>query len=544
MVAKGRFALLRIPNIFFTDFLPNGDICVRCDDTIGKESNPSGTLKKIMNKIAPIFAVLAPALTIYNQNFAVVRDTVPLDLKEGVNDYSFADTTAHLEPDSVILRDPTGKVNLQVLEQNYRNDPVSQELLLSLFEGKTIDFLVKEEGKPDQTIQGKIIRSGYVLHSQAAMQRYGQQYIQSQMAMAYGYGGMSQPVIEVDGKIRFGLPGQPIFPALGDDTILKPTLSWKLAADAPGKLDAEIAYITGGMSWEADYNVIAPEDSDLLEIVGWVTMDNQSGKTFEDAKIKLMAGDVNKLQDQNGMEMERARAFAGAMQADSAMAPVTQKAFDEYHLYTLPRTTTLRDGETKQVEFIRASGVKSEKVYVYDGLKIDWNQYGGWNMQNIRGNEEFGTESDTKVAVMREFKNSEQNHLGMPLPKGRVRFYKQDDKQLEFTGENEIDHTPQDELVKIYTGNAFDLVGERTRTSFKVDNGNAWAEESFEIKLHNHKKEAVEIRVVEHLYRWTNWTISENTDPFVKTNAQEIEFRIPVKPDEDKTVTYKVHYSW
>jgi len=505
-----------------------------------------------MKKISLILALLGwtvpacliadPALTIYNQNFAVVRDTVPLDLKEGVNDVSFADTTAHLEPDSVILRDPSGKLKLQILEQNYRNDPVSQELLLSLFEGKTIDFLVKEEGKPDRTIQGKIIRSGYVMHSQEAMQRYGQQYYQSQMAMAYSNPGTSQPVIEVDGKIQFGLPGQPIFPSLGDDTILKPMLSWKLAADAPGKLDAELAYITGGMSWEADYNVIAPEESNLIDIVGWVTMDNQSGKTFEKAKIKLMAGDVNKIQNQNGMPMAAGRMMA--MDSVAAVPVVTEKAFDEYHLYTLPRATTLHDGETKQVEFIHASGVKSEKVYVYDGLKLDWNRYGGWNMQNIRGNEEFGTESDTKVRVMREFKNSEENHLGMPLPKGRVRFYKQDDKQLEFTGENVIDHTPKDELVKIYTGNAFDLVGERTRTNFKIDNANHWAEESFEIKLRNHKKEPVEIRVVEHLYRWTNWDITAKSDTFLKTNAQEMEFRVQLKPDEEKTVTYTVHYSW
>ncbi len=481
-----------------------------------------------------------PALTIYNENFAVVRDTIPLDLKPGTNTVTFADTTAHLEPDSVILRDPSGKINLQILEQNYRNDPVSQELLLSLFEGKTIDFLVKEDGKPDTTVQGKIIRSGYVSHSQEAMQRYGQQYYQAQQA----YTTATQPIVEVDGKIQFGLPGLPIFPSLGDDTILKPMITWQLAADAPGKLDAELAYVTGGMSWQAAYNVIAPEDGDLIDVIGWVTMDNQSGKTFENAKIKLMAGDVNKIQNQNpGMD---GAVFAGQAVMLSAAAPpgVTEKTFDEYHLYSLPHPTTLHDGETKQVEFIRASGVKSEKIYVYDGIKIDWNQYGGWNMQNIRQNEQFGSTSDTKVAVMREFKNSDDNHLGIALPKGRVRFYKKDGDQLEFTGENVIDHTAKDEMVKIYTGNAFDLVGERTRTSFRVDNGNAWADESFDIKLRNHKKEPVEIRVVEHLYRWTNWTISGNTDPFVKTDAQAIEFRIQLKPDEEKTVSYKVHYSW
>jgi hypothetical protein len=394
-------------------------------------------------------------------------------------------------------------------------------------------------------VQGKIIRSGYVVHSQAAMQRYGQRYYQGQMAMANvgGDGGPTQPVIEVDGKIQFGLPGQPIFPSLGDDTILKPTLSWQLETDKAAKLDAELCYVTGGMTWEADYNVVAPEKGELLDIVGWVTMDNQSGRTFENAKIKLMAGDVNKIQPE-GMDQSRA-SFALGRGGSNGAPPVTEKAFDEYHLYTLQRATTLRDRETKQVEFVRASGVKSEKIFVYDGLRIDWNRWRGNNPEHLRRNEEFGVDSDTKVAVMREFKNSEANHLGMPLPKGRVRFYKQDDdKQIEFTGENLIDHTAKDELVKIYTGNAFDLVGERRRTDYKTDGSNHWTDESFEIKVRNHKKEAVEIRIVEHLYRWFNWDIVEKSDVFLKKNAQEMEFRVQVKPDEEKVVTYKVHYSW
>src|SRR3954453_12102387 len=487
-------------------------------------------------------AATQPALTIYNQNFAVVRDSVPLDLKQGVNNIRFTETTAHLEPDSVVLRDASGKTNLQILEQNYRNDPVSQELLLSLFEDKTIDFLVVEPNKPNTIVQGKIVRSGYARHSQEAIQRYGQRYAMAQSSMAYQNGGFPQPIIEVDGKLRFALPGQPLFPPLGDDTILKPTIEWQLQADKAAKLDAELAYVTGGMSWEASYNIVAPEKSDLLDFAGWVTMDNQSGKSFENAKIKLMAGDVSKLQP------AEAYAVAGLeMQARSDMAapPVTQKAFEDYHLYTLARPATLRDRETKQVEFIRASGVKSERIYVYDGLKIDWSQWRGYRMENIRNNQELGTEMDTKVAVMREFKNSEANHLGMPLPKGRVRFYKQDDdKQLEFTGENLIDHTPKDETLRVFTGNAFDLVGERRRTNVKVDSSNQWLDESFEIKLRNHKKEGVEIRVVEHLFRWTNWDITEKSVPFLKTNAQTMEFRVQVKPDEEKVLHYTVHYSW
>src|SRR5437763_6276603 len=202
----------------------------------------------ILTSVAFASSLLAsqPALTIYNQNFAVVRDTVPIELKQGVNNVRFTETTAHLEPASVILRDPSGKTNLQILEQNYRNDPVSQELLLSLSEGKTIDFLVVEPTKPNTTVQGKVVRSGYVRHSQEAMQRYGQSYAMAQSAMGYQSGGTSQPIIEVDGKLRFALPGQPLFPPLSDDTILKTTIEWQLQVDRAGKLDAERAYITGG----------------------------------------------------------------------------------------------------------------------------------------------------------------------------------------------------------------------------------------------------------------------------------------------------------
>ena len=504
-----------------------------------------------MNKSALLTATLAlaslvvhaadPALTIYNQNFAVVRDTVPLELKAGVNDVSFSGTTAHLEPSSVILRDPAGQIKLQILEQNYRNDPVSPELLLSLFEGQTIKFLVKEPMKPDQTVAGKIIRSGYAAHSQEAMQRYGRAYAESQRALAYNSPSGAQPIVEVDGQIRFGLPGTPIFPSLGDDTILKPMLSWKLAATEPARMEAELTYVTGGMSWEADYNIVAPEQGDVLDIVGWVTMDNQSGKSFQNAAIQLMAGDVSKVQPSTNAS-GRMAGSRFAIPAESAK-PVTEKAFDEYHLYTLERPTTLRDRETKQVEFVRGSGTASERIYVYDGLTVDWSRWNS-NRDGLRRNEEFGTDSNTKVAVMRQFKNTAANGLGIPLPKGRVRLYRRDGAQLQFIGENEIDHTPKDELLKVYTGNAFDLVGERRRTAFKTDNSSHWTDETFEIKLRNHKAGQVEIRVVEHLYRWVNWEISEESNPYLKTNAQEIQFRIQLAPDEEKTVTYKVHYSW
>jgi len=479
-----------------------------------------------------------PSLTIYNQNFAVVREQLPLDLKAGENQININDITMHLEPDSVILRDPTGKHAVQVLEQNYRADPVSELLLLSLYEGKTIDFEVSTP-QGVQTIKGKVIRSGYIPHSWSAMNLYGQQYYQSQMSAA-----SEQPVIEVNGQLRFSLPGTPVFPALTDDTILKPRLEWLLATDKAGKFPAELSYVTGGMTWQADYNIVAPEKGDLVDVVGWVTMDNQTGKTFQNARIKLMAGDVNKIQPGvNG------RSYNQMVTAEAAASifgpPVTEKTFDEYHLYTLERSTTLRDRETKQVEFIHAAGVASKQVYIYDGAKIDPNRYNGWAWENIRNDHSYGTESNPKIWVMREFRNSESNHLGMPLPKGRVRFYRRnDDGQVEFTGENAIDHTPRDEAIRIYTGNAFDLTGERRRTNYTVETSKRTATESFEIKVRNHKKEAAEVRVVEHLYRGPNWDIASSSAEFKKTDSHTIEFPVTIAPDEEKTISYAAHYTW
>lgn len=468
-----------------------------------------------------------PALTIYNQDFAVVRDTVPLILEAGENTVSYSGVTAQVEPDSVILRDPTGVHQLQILEQNYRNDPVSQGLLLSLFEGKTIDFETKDRNGQPSTVQGTIIRSGYV----PQIPDMNSDYQPGQTTAQNG-----EPIIEVDGKMRFGLPGQPLFPDLGSDTILKPALNWLIQSADAGKFDAEISYITGGFTWEADYNLVSPEQGDDLDLIGWVTIKNQSGKTFENANIKLMAGEVNRVQPPRAFYETLAMGGAGGVMANP---PVTEKAFDEYHLYTLQRPTTLRDNETKQIEFVHAEDVQSKTVYVYDGAELS--QYEGWNT----GSPEYGTQSNKKIRVMREFVNSESNHLGMALPKGKLRFYRRDtDGQLEFIGEDEIDHTPKDETIRVTTGNAFDLVGERKQTNFQVDNNNHSADESYEIKLRNHKKEPVTIRVVEHLYRWNNWEITSHTDDFTKTDAQTIEFNVPVKPDEEKTIDYTVHYSW
>lgn len=440
----------------------------------------------------PAVAFAAPGLTIYNQDFAVIRDTVSLELREGVNEIRYDGATLELEPDSVVLRDKAGKP-LQILEQNYRNDPLTQSYLLSLFEGQTIDFIVREEQKPDRSIPAKILRSGYGAAS-----------------------GASEPVVEVEGKIQFGLPGQPQFPSLGDNTILRPRLEWKIQSPTASKTEAELGYITGGLSWQASYNLVSPEKGNEIDVVGWITMENQSGRDFEEARVKLMAGEVSKVAPLQSMR----RDLMVAMAAAPEMEAVTEKAFDEFHLYTLPRPTTLRDRETKQVEFLRAGGVKSETVYIFNGVV------------------------NPKISVFREFQNTKENQLGIPLPKGRMRFYRANGTQLEFTGESEIDHTPVEELMKIQTGSAFDLVGERKLTNSFRDEANHRAVEAFEILLKNRKTEPVTIRVVEHLRGYPSWKVSENSDPFEKKRSDEIEFRIPVKPGEERKVAYTVTYTW
>ena len=441
-----------------------------------------------------------PALTIYNGGYAVVRETLPIDLKSGLNQVSFAGATAQVEADSVILRDIAGKAEFQILEQSYRNDPVSQAMLMSLFEGKTLEFVRREANKPDSVTIGKVVRSGYVPS-----------------------GNYVEPIIEVDGKLQFLLPGSPIFPSLGTDNILKPTLNWKLNSASSGKINAEVAYLSRGFTWEASYNLVATDQSDLLDVVGWVTMNNQSGMTFNDAKLKLMAGDVHRVVEAG------IQPFGGvsAMAANIVMADkvVTEKSFDEFHLYTLGNPVTLRDKETKQVEFVRATGVKAARVYVYDGADRDGDA--------------------GKVQVYREFKNSEANKLGLALPKGKVRFYSQDgDRQLEFVGENQIDHTPKNETIRVLVGNSFDLVGERVMKSNREDGSNRVATQTFEIKVRNRKKEAVEIRVVEHANHGGEWTLTAQSQDHKKTDAQTFEFRVPLRPDEEKTVTYTIRYTW
>ena len=471
------------------------------------------------------------ALTIYNSDFALVKETRTLTLQQGANETRFTNVTSLLEPDSVVLRDRKDPEGLRILEQNYEGDPLSEASLLRLSEGKTLQFRnVNPATGAVEIVSGRLIRAGYDGGNDWAMRRHGgQPFGVAQTPMS--------PIVEIAGKVMFALPGQPLFEPPGKDAILKPTLLWRLQAAKGGDREVEVSYLTSGMRWEATYNLVAPEQGDAFDLVGWITLENESGAEFQNARVKLMAGDVSKVQPgmagmvANEMMMKR---------ADMA-PPVTEKAFDEYHLYTLTNPTTLREREVKQVEFCRAAKLPGKRLYVYDGAMVPVYAYQGGMAQQP----DLGAQSNPKVATMLEFKNSKEAGLGIPLPKGTMKMYRADsDGSREFIGENAIDHTPADETVRLTLGNAFDLRGERRQTDFKVDSSRQTATEAFEIKVRNHKKTPVEVSIVEHLYRWSGWKIALSSAPYEKVDARTIEFKVTVPPDGEKVVTYRVNYSW
>jgi hypothetical protein len=454
------------------------------------------------------------ALTIYNQNFAVARTVVNLDLKAGLNEVTTTNVTSQLEPDSVVLRDPSEKVALKVTEQNYDAGVVNQEWMLEKYEGKTIQF----QWSPGQTIEGKIIRAG------------------------------QQPLIEVKGVMQFQLPGTPLFPASTDGLLLKPTLRWSVYSPKQAHVDAELAYITRGMNWEATYNVVIPKSKDVTgvergDVLGWVTIQNNSGTEFSEARIKLMAGDVAKLRDPRGLSLPiNGRMYAETVDVVADAPMVTQKAFDDFHLYELNRTVTLRKEETKQVEFLHVAEVEMKRVYEYDG---SGQRFFPMNVEYRNESGSFGTESSKKVIVQEEIKNSQSNHLGLPLPAGRIRLYRRDaGGQMEFIGESQITHTPSEETLRLAVGSAFDVTGSRKQTDFHVDSRAQIIDETYEVVLKNQKENPVTVKVVEHLNRGRDWELTKAPGEYTKRDSNTIEISIVVPARGEKQLTYSVRYTW
>jgi len=319
--------------------------------------------------------------------------------------------------------------------------------------------------------------------------------------------------------------------------ITKPTLVWHLLADRGGPQDVEITYLTGGLSWQSDYVVLLASDEKSLDLDGWVTLSNTSGTSYQDAQLKLIAGDLQRLPEPGFAgdvmtfeEMERA-----------AAAPVEQREFFEYHLYEVPRPVSVKDNETKQIEFVSVDGVPSEKFFVYDGLQCR-NNYWYCNVYGYpQTDPSYGVASNPKVMVMLEFDTDE---VDADLPRGRVRVYQEDvDGAALLIGEDSIDHTPKGESLRLYIGDAFDIVGERVQTDFRRPSDKR-LEEEFEITLRNHKDESVEVRVVEHLFRWSEWKILHASEDYTKLDSSTIEFRVRIPANGETTLTYGVRYFW
>jgi hypothetical protein len=444
-------------------------------------------------------------ITVYNQNLALVKDKRVLALKSGMNEVRFTDVAAQIDPTSVQFTSLTDPSGTRVLEQNYAYDIVGSAKILQKYLDQNIS-LVTEDGS---RYSGKLL-SG------------------SDDIIVQGDDGQVTTV-------KLARVRELKFPNLPGGLITKPTLIWLVNSSKEGNHDTQVTYMTNGINWKANYVVVTNKDDTAMNMNGWVTIDNQSGATYEDANLKLVAGDVRRVTPVPAARDGYAMPTAPTAKAE---AQFVQQDIFEYKLYSLQRATTIRNRETKQIEFTNAAGTPITKLFVYDGASNL--RFSGY--QNTDAN--YGKTSGTKVAVMIEFKNSEQNKLGMPLPKGTIRVYKADaDGSNQFIGEDNIDHTPKDEMIRLNIGNAFDVVGERKQMNFSKI-GDRVIEETYEIKLRNHKKEAVEVRVVEHLFRWSNWQILKSNQDFTKTDAQTMEFRVKVAPDGESTVNYTVRYSW
>jgi len=445
--------------------------------------------------------------------YAVVKEERELELQRGRADLRFTDVAALIDPTTVGFESLTDPRGTKVLEQNYQFDLVSQQKLVERYLDRQIT-VEQVRGDKVESFTGRLLSAtgGLILEDDRGRIRTLQ-----------GWSGIQ-------------------FPELPGGLITRPTLVWDVLAERGGTHRTRVTYQTQGMSWWADYNLVfAPgEDanSGLLDVSAWVSIINQSGASYDNAKLKLVAGDVHRAQ----AEPRFARGVRQMAMAESGVAGFEEKAFFEYHLYTLGRPTTLPDNSTKQLElFETARGVPAEKILVYYGLQ---GFYGF--APNPMTDRNLGIQSNRKVDVYLRFDNVKANGLGIPLPAGRIRVNQVDpaDGSLEFIGEDVIDHTPRDETVLIRLGSAFDVVGQRKQVDFRVDTVRKWIEETIEVELRNRKDQPVEVIVKENLYRWTNWEILESSHEWQEVDARTVHFPVRIAAGEEVQVRYRVHYTW
>ncbi len=463
-------------------------------------------------------------LTIYNQNLSLIREERIMNFEKGIGRIVIPDIPATIDGTSLHFSSRTDPLAVRVLEQNYQYDLVSQSKILEKYIGKEIQFVRQnEETKKEYTVTGKLLAAG----------------MQSPYQPNRRYSLADGMVAEINGKLEINPDGRLILPDLPEGLILKPQLEWLVECTHPGKHETEISYLAGQLSWSADYVALLDSNDTHLDMTGWVTVTNNCGTSFNDAGLKLVAGDVNLVQK----EFEGVRPMAKGLETAENAPQFKQSELFEYKLYTLQRRTNLKNDETKQIELVSGKRIPSVKQFIYDGLADQWRYW--FQNPSYRNNETFGQQSNTKVGVYVTFRNDGKSGLGIPLPKGKVRVYKRDEEGKEqFIGENQIDHTPKDEELRLYLGNAFDIVGERAQVDFKSSQSGRMVEETVRIKVRNHKSTGVEVQIYEHPWRWSQWEITSKSVDFVKVDQSTIRFPVRIAKDEEKVVTYTIRYTW
>ena len=446
--------------------------------------------------------------------YAFVREERDFTLKRGRNALRITDVPALIDPTTLAFASVTDPAGTRVLSQSFEFDLTSPAKLLSRYLDREIT-VEQPRGTGVETFSGTLLsaQDGLVLRNPDGSVR-----------LVSGHSGVKLP----------SLPG---------GLISKPTLAWDLESARDGPQSARFSFQTGGMTWWTDYNLVQSEDARgacRLEVGAWVTLVNQSGASYRDATLKLVAGDVHRAQ---APRMPYAPQAAMAVAREAKAEGFTEKAFFEYHLYTLGRPATLPDNSTQQLElFPRAPSVGCEKRLVYAGQATPG--YGPGALQTDRG---AATSANRKVDVFLRFRNDKANGLGIPLPAGRIRVAKLDpaDRNLEFVGEDLIGHTARDEMVQVKLGSAFDVVGERRQVDFRLDTSARWMEEDIEVRVRNRKPdEAVTVVVREFLYRWSQWSITRRTHEFTKDDARTVGFPVALAPGAEGVVRYTVRYTW
>ena len=430
------------------------------------------------------------AVTVYNSNLGVVKDLRTINIKSGTSQIAVTDVAQFIDPTSVHI-----SLNGEVIEQNYQYDLVSLDKILQKYIDKEIQLI----GENSELIEGRLLSA-----------------FAGQIVLEKKEGGLL--MLPNLSKYRFSVG------ALPEGLITKPTLLWTVNSPATGKQDVEISYQTSGMNWHAEYVAVLNSDDTELDLNSWVSVENKSGTTYKNAVLKLVAGDINLVKEQ---PMYDYRVQEMMVKSEGISQPQFQeKEFFEYHIYNLQRPTTLANNETKQISLFESRGVKAVKKYFYKS-----GQYGY-----------YGNPSQTgKVSVVVEFENKEENNMGVPMPKGKVRMYKSDGSTLEFVGEDLIDHTPRNENVRLKIGEAFDVVVEDVQTENKKITDRVW-EQAYEVKFKNRKKEDITVEVERFL--GVNWEILNSSLVYEKKDAQNFIFKVPVPEDGETVLKYRVRYRY